>query len=69
MQQDKTADRAWTIPEFCRWAQISPASFHRHRELMPATTKIGRSVRITPEARRNWEHDQLDRDQRRSKIG
>lgn len=68
MQQDNAAHGAMTIAQFCQWAGISAATFHRHRQSMPATTRFGRSVRITPAALREWEADQLKRNQHKRKA-
>lgn len=69
MQPETIADGALTIAQFCQWAGISAATFHRHRQSMPATTRFGRSVRITPAALRAWEAEQLKRDRRKHKAG
>lgn len=43
-----------TVQDFCWRHQINPSTFYRRRDTMPATIKIGGSVRITEQAEREW---------------
>lgn len=46
----------YTIKEFCEFARISLRHFHalKAQGLGPRVTRLGRSVRITKEATREW---------------
>jgi predicted DNA-binding transcriptional regulator AlpA len=46
----------YTIPQFCEFAKISTRHFHtlRAQGLGPDLVRLGRSVRITEDAAREW---------------
>ena len=53
-------ERRWsTIPEFCRRKNISEPHYFklRQRGLGPREVRLGRSVRITPEAEAAWDRE------------
>jgi hypothetical protein len=51
-------DRSLTIPEFCAAEQISESSYYKMKAqgLGPRELRVNSVVRITPQARLDWQH-------------
>ena len=48
---------AYSVEEFCRRHRISVQTFYKHRDLMPATFRVGSRVLISREAAAAWRRE------------